>query len=196
MKFVIATFNPDKRRELEQVFEGTATLVSLADFPGAAPAAETGGTLEENARIKARAAVAHTGLPSIADDTGLEVDALGGRPGVLSARFAGPNATYAENRGRLLEALAGIPLPRRTARFRTVCVASFPDGTELVAAGVLQGRITESPRGESGFGYDAVFEVRGLGATLAELAPDQKNRISHRALAAAELKLKLAACPR
>jgi XTP/dITP diphosphohydrolase len=196
VRFVLASFNPDKLRELEQLFDPAhVTLVSLSNFPGAAAPEETGETLEENARIKALAALAHTGLPAIADDTGLEVEALGGRPGVHSARFAGPRATYAENRARLLAALADVPPERRTARFRTVCLAVLAEGAERMGEGVLQGRITEQPRGERGFGYDSIFELPGLGRTLAELAPEEKNRLSHRARAARALGLMLASHP-
>jgi XTP/dITP diphosphohydrolase len=148
---------------------------------------ETGETLLANARIKAAAAVAATGQPAIADDTGLEVDALDGAPGVLTARFAGADATYADNVRHLLAVLADVPDGRRTARFRTVCVAHFPDGRELRGEGVLEGRITERSRGTGGFGYDSVFEVPDLGRTLAELTPDQKNALSHRARAVRDL---------
>src|SRR5206468_2467100 len=131
--------------------------------------AETGSSLIENARLKALAAMRHTGLPAIADDTGLEVDALGGEPGHRAARFAGPEGDAAANLALLLARLRGTPAERRTARFRTVCVACFPDGGERVGEGVLEGRIVETPRGSAGFGYDPVFEVAGTGRTLAEL---------------------------
>jgi XTP/dITP diphosphohydrolase len=124
MTFVVASFNPDKLRELRELLElPGVSLVSLSEFPGASAPDEAGATLRENALTKARAAVTLTGLPAIADDTGLEVDALGGEPGVRSARFAGPAATYADNVRRLLEALAGVEPARRGARFRTVCAA-------------------------------------------------------------------------
>jgi XTP/dITP diphosphohydrolase len=149
--------------------------------------AETGATLLENARLKAEAAVRLTGLPAIADDTGLEVDALDGAPGYRAARFAGPGAGDAENLALLLERMKAVPPGRRTARFRTVCVACFPDGGERVGEGVLEGLITEAPRGAGGFGYDPVFEVAGLGRTLAELDDAGKNALSHRARAAVAL---------
>ena len=184
MKFVLATFNRDKLRELRELLDLQGLeLVTLADVPGATPPAETGATLEENARLKARAAMARTGLPAIADDTGLEVDALDGRPGVHAARYAGPDATYADNVRKLLAELAGVPAARRAARFRTVCVACWPDGVEMTAHGVLEGRITLEPRGTNGFGYDPVFEVEEGGRTLAELTADEKNARSHRARA-------------
>ena len=183
MKLVLATFNRDKGRELAALLDRPGfEVVLLADVPGAAPPAETGATLDENARIKARAALAHTGLPAVADDTGLEVDALDGRPGVQAARYAGPQASYADNVRKLLAELAGVPAARRDARFRAVCVACWPDGVELAAHGVLEGRIAAAPRGSGGFGYDPVFELPD-GRTLAELTEAEKNAISHRALA-------------
>lgn len=184
MRFVLATFNPGKVRELSGLLDLPGLeLSTLAGVPGAAAPEEHGATLEENARIKARAATALTGLPAIADDTALEVDALGGRPGVRSARYAGPAARDADNVRRLLAELEGVPPDRRTARFRTVCVACWPDGVEIAAHGVLEGRIAAAPRGSGGFGYDPVFEVEGEPRTLAELSEDEKNARSHRARA-------------
>jgi len=181
VKFVLATFNRDKRRELEELLARPGLeLTALADVPGATPPEETGATLEENALIKARAAVALTGLPALADDTGLEVAALDGRPGVHAARYAGPDATYADNVRKLLAELEGVPPERRQARFRTVCVACFPDGVELRTQGGLDGVITAAARGDGGFGYDPVFEVEATGRTLAELSPAEKQRLSHR----------------
>ena len=187
--FVLATFNRGKLRELREVLADTGiTLEALADLPGAIAPPEDGATLLENARAKALAALVFSGMPAIADDTGLEVDALDGRPGVRSARYAGPEADDARNLERLLAELRGVEPARRTARFRTVVVACFADGSEHVAEGVLEGIIAECRRGEHGFGYDPVFEVPALGRTLAELDLEQKNRISHRARAVAELK--------
>jgi len=183
VKYVLATFNRDKARELEALLaDARVTLAPLADWPGASAPEETGSTLLENARLKARAALAQTGLPSIADDTGLEVDALGGAPGVHAARYAGAAASYADNVAKLLAALAGVPPARRAARFRTVCVAIHPGGREVVAEGVLEGRIRESARGTNGFGYDPVFELAD-GRSLAELSDAEKNADSHRARA-------------
>ena len=185
MRFVLASFNRDKLRELRDLLRKAGVeLVPLADFPGAGPPPETGATLEENALLKARAAVTHTQLPAIADDTGLEVDALAGRPGVNAARYAGPAATYADNVRKLLGELAGVPPAARAARFRTVCVACWPDGVEFAAHGVLEGRIAAAPRGSGGFGYDPVFEVGATGRTLAELGDREKNALSHRGQAA------------
>src|SRR5262249_26958745 len=152
---------------------------------------ETGATLLENATLKAEAALRFTGLPAIADDTGLEVDALGGAPGVHAARFAGPDATYADNVRLLLERMRGVPAERRAARFRTVCVACFPDGRTLVGEGAVEGRIAVAPRGAAGFGYDPVFELPGPGKTFAELSASEKNRVSHRARAARALAAQL-----
>lgn len=181
---VVATFNRDKLRELAALMHDPGiTLRALADFDGAVAPDETGATLADNARIKARAAFAHTGLPSIADDTGLEVDALDGAPGIHAARFAGPGATYDDNVRKLLAELEGVPPARRTARFRCVCVACLPGGAEVEAEGTLEGRITAARRGVEGFGYDPVFEVEVGGRTLAELSADEKNEHSHRARA-------------
>jgi len=183
VKFVLATFNRDKARELIALLARPGLeIVPIADWPGAMAPEETGGTLLENARIKARAALALTGLPAIADDTGLEVDALGGAPGVHAARYAGPDATYADNVAKLLDRLASVPERGRTARFRTTCVACFPGGREIVADGVLEGRIGAARSGANGFGYDPVF-VLPDGRTLAELSDAEKNRDSHRARA-------------
>ncbi len=193
MKFVLATFNRNKMRELGPLFTRAGhTLVGLYEFSGASVPAETGTTLEQNARVKAQAAAAHTELPAIADDTGLEVDALDGRPGVRSARYAGPGATDADNTNVLLEQLARVDPPRRTARFRSVMIACFPDGRERIGQGVLEGVITLTPRGQGGFGYDAVFEVASLGRTLAELSLEEKNALSHRGRAAEDLIRQLA----
>jgi XTP/dITP diphosphohydrolase len=192
VKLVVATLNRDKARELAAILARPGLeLAALADWPDAIAPEEDGATLADNARIKARAAVALTGLPAVADDTGLEVDALGGAPGVLSARYAGAGATYAHNVDRLLAELAGVARERRTARFRTVCVALHPDGREWVGEGVLEGSIIEARRGANGFGYDPVFELPA-GRTLAELADDEKNAISHRARALRALAVRLA----
>ncbi len=192
MKYVVATFNRHKAAELHVLLALPGVdLVSLADWPGAEPPEETGATLLENARIKARAAVSLTGLPAIADDTGLEVDALGGAPGVHAARYSGPDATYASNVAKLLRELEGVPPIDRTARFKTVCVAAWPDGRELHAEGILEGAITEVPRGEQGFGYDPVFQPAGESRTYAELSESEKNAISHRGRAVRALGEKL-----
>jgi XTP/dITP diphosphohydrolase len=183
VKFVLATLNRDKARELAALLALPGVeIVALADWPDAVAPEENGATLLENARIKARAALERTGLPAIADDTGLEVDALGGRPGVHAARYAGPAASYADNVAKLLAEMAGVAPERRAARFRTACVACFPGGREVVADGTLEGAIGTSPAGANGFGYDPVF-VLPDGRTLAELSSEEKNSRSHRARA-------------
>jgi XTP/dITP diphosphohydrolase len=187
---VLATANPDKARELAALLDGFEVLPRPA---GLADVEETEATLEGNARLKAAAVVAATGELAVADDTGLEVDALGGRPGVYAARYAGPGATYADNVAKLLVELAGVPLGRRTARFRTVAVALFPDGREIVAEGVVRGTIAEAPRGGAGFGYDPLFVPDdGDGRTFAEMTQAEKAAVSHRGRAlralAAELR--------
>ena len=184
LKAVIATTNLHKAGEMLRILAGTAfEFKTLADFPGAPEVKEDGLTLEENAISKARSAAAFTGLPALADDTGLEVDALDGAPGVFSARYAGPACSCAENNIKLLAALAGLPAAKRSARFRCVIALVYPGGKFLTAEGVLEGFITLSARGKGGFGYDPIFEVKALGKTLAELAPEEKNSISHRAAA-------------
>ena len=183
-RFVVATFNHHKAAELRALLAlESVTLVPLTDWPEAKPPHETGDTLLANARIKAHAAVAATGLPAIADDTGLEVDALRGAPGVHAASYAGPAASYAENVAKLLRELTDVPAAGRTARFRTVCVAAGPDGREVHTEGAVEGVIVEAPRGTSGFGYDPVFVPAGETRTFAELTDAEKNAISHRARA-------------
>jgi len=194
LDLVLATFNRGKIRELSALLAAPGRrLRSLSEFAGALPPAERGTSLLENARLKADAAVRLTGLPAIADDTGLEVDALDGAPGLRSARFAGEDAGDAENVALLLERMRAVAPGRRGARFRTVCVARFPDRSERVGEGILEGAIVLAPRGGFGFGYDPVFEVAGMGLTLAELDETAKNAISHRARAARALARELPA---
>ena len=193
MRLVLATFNRDKARELTTLLARPGLdLIPIADLVSTAPPEETGATLEENARLKAEAALRATGLPAIADDTGLEVDALDGAPGIFAARFAGPGATYADNVALLLERLRDVPEARRTARFRTVCAACFPDGALEIGEGVLEGQIAKAPRGAFGFGYDPVFLPEGSAHTLAELSAAEKDAISHRGRAARALAARLA----
>ncbi len=185
---VLATFNRGKLRELAALFADFGwRLRGLHEFAGAFPPVEHGASLLENARLKADAAAKLTGLPAIADDTGLEVEALAGAPGLRSARFAGEDASDAENVALLLDRMRPVPDGRRGARFHTVCVARLADGSERVGEGFLEGAITRAPRGDGGFGYDPVFEVAGMGVTLAELDEASKNAISHRARAAEAL---------
>lgn len=179
MKFVLASANPDKVAEIEAILSpaGIALVPRPADVP---EVEETGETLLDNARLKAVALVEATGLPAVADDTGLAVDALDGAPGVRSSRYAGPTATYSDNVDKLLRSLDGVPDARRTARFETVALARFPDGSEVVATGAVEGRISARPRGDGGFGYDPVFVPAGWDRTMAELSAEEKDRISHR----------------
>ncbi len=181
-RFVLATSNPDKAAEIRSVLSGALPgMVLLPRPPEVAEIAETGATLAENARIKALALVTVTGEGAVADDTGLEVDALGGAPGVRTARYAGESASYDDNVAKLLEALAGRGPEERGARFVTVAIARFPDGSELLAEGVARGRIAMAARGTLGFGYDPVFEPEGgAGRTFAEMASAEKDAISHR----------------
>ena len=149
---------------------------------------EDGDTCEANAVKKARAIASSPGLPAVADDTGLEVDALGGRPGVYAARYAGEDATYEDNCRKLLRELKGVPRERRTARFLTVAAIALPSDGIRVAQGTLEGVIAEEASGTLGFGYDPVFLIPELGKTLAQLSADQKNKISHRAKAFTQAK--------
>jgi XTP/dITP diphosphohydrolase len=178
-RLVIATKNPDKLREVRAVLDEVVPEVEIVDDLEWPDVEETGATLEENAILKAQAVVVATGLWALADDTGLEVDALDGSPGVHTARFAGPAAEYGANRSALLEAMAGKSV--RTARFRTVVALAEPEGRVDTVEGVLEGEITTEERGSGGFGYDPIFEVDGR--TLAEIPEAEKNRISHRARA-------------
>ena len=178
MKLVLATANPDKARELAALLEGFEVVLRPPDLPDVE---ETEDTLEGNARLKAVAVMAATGEAAVADDTGLEVDALGGRPGVFAARYAGPDATYADNVAKLLGELEGVPHEGRRARFHTVAVAVFPEGREIIAEGWVEGTIAEAARGEAGFGYDPVFVPdRGDGRTFAEMSAEEKAAVSHR----------------
>jgi XTP/dITP diphosphohydrolase len=181
VELLLATRNPGKLRELQEIAAGSPLVWrGLDEFPGVPEAVEDGPTFAENARRKALHYAAATGLPTLADDSGLEVDALGGAPGVLSARYAGVEQDDAANVRKLLAALAGVPAERRTARFR--CSMAFVRAGEVLreSAGVIEGRIAAAPRGTGGFGYDPIFLVPALGKTAAELDPQQKHAISHR----------------
>ena len=191
-KVVMASGNAGKLREIARILgDLDIEVVPQSDF-GVSDADETGTTFVANALIKARHAADATGLPAIADDSGIVVDALDGRPGVYSARYAGPGATDADNNALLLEELAGTPESDRGAAFH--CVACFvtPDGSDpIVATGEWRGRILSEPRGEGGFGYDPLFLVPELGCSSAELDAEEKNRLSHRGKALRELARKL-----
>jgi len=189
-EIVLATHNADKRAEMADLLNDLGmTVRTLAEFPQAPDVIEDGETCEAKAIKKARTIADYTGLVAVADDTGLEVNALGGRPGVYAARYAGPNLTYEDNWKKLLRELQGVPLQERGARFVTVVAIARPrtDQVETVE-GVLNGLIAERAVGTSGFGYDPVFFVSELGKTLAELSHSEKNRISHRAKAFAKAK--------
>jgi XTP/dITP diphosphohydrolase len=179
MSFVLATANPDKAAEIREILASVnVTVVPRPADIGEVPEDEE--TLEGNALVKARAICEATGRAAIADDTGLFVDALHGEPGVRSARYAGDDATYADNVNKLLHELASTISGRR-ARFRTVAAVAYPDGSWFVVDGELDGEIAEGPRGEGGFGYDPVFVPDGEGGrTLAEMSADEKNALSHR----------------
>jgi XTP/dITP diphosphohydrolase len=182
VKFVLATANAGKAREIADVLRDAGLDIELVPRPHGVPdVEETGTTLEDNARLKAVALCEATGLPAIADDTGLEVDALGGAPGVRSARFAGDDATDALNVVKLLDVLRDVDPGHRTARFATVALARFPDGREVAAFGSVEGSIAGEAKGREGFGYDPVFvPEEGDGRTFAELGAQQKNSLSHR----------------
>ena len=181
---VLATRNEHKGQELKALLGGEDLIIrTLAEFPDAPDVVEDGVTCEANAIKKAREIARHTGLPAIADDTGLEVKTLGGRPGVYSARYAGEGATYKDNCAKLLRELDGVPREQRQARFVTVAAIALPTGQSVVVEGSLEGLITEREIGSHGFGYDPVFFVPESGKTLAEMSPAEKNRISHRARA-------------
>jgi XTP/dITP diphosphohydrolase len=180
-RIVLATGNPGKVREIRRILGELGVEVVPQSELGVDDAEETGRSFVENALIKARHASLMTGLPGIADDSGLVVDALDGRPGIYSARYAGPGATDASNIDRLLQELSGVPDERRTAAFHCCAVYVSPDNaTSLVAEGRWPGNILEHRRGTGGFGYDPVFYDPECGATAAELAPEAKNARSHR----------------
>ena len=188
-ELVLATRNRHKVEELIALLGDLGiTIRTLDEFPDAPDVVEDGDTCEANAVKKAHAIAEFTGLPAVADDTGLEVDALGGRPGVYAARYAGEDATYEDNCRKLLRELMGVPRERRTARFLTVAAIALPSDRIRVAHGTLDGVIAEEASGTSGFGYDPVFLVPELGKTLAQLSADHKNTISHRAKAFAKVR--------
>ena len=188
MKVVIATHNEDKLKEILTHLESFSfNVLSLKKFPKIGEIIEDGHTLTDNALIKAREVFDKTGLPTISDDTGLEVDALNGEPGVYSARWAGENCTYADNVNKLLYDMQNIKQQFRTAVFKTV-VTYVSHDLELVAEGSVQGTITKKPFGKQGFGYDPIFYVLSHQKTFAEMSVDEKNKCSHRAQAIANLK--------
>ncbi|HTG46247.1 MAG TPA: RdgB/HAM1 family non-canonical purine NTP pyrophosphatase [Actinomycetota bacterium] len=197
-RIAIATRNPHKLRELARICSDwpvawvTVHTADPASFP---EVEETGDTYRDNALLKARAVAVALGLPAIADDSGIEVDALGGRPGVRSARYAGDGATDERNLQELIRAVRGIPASGRIARYRCSAVLARPDGTEVDAEASCEGTLRKEPRGERGFGYDPIFEPIGWDRTMAELTDEEKDRISHRGKAFRALRSLLDADP-
>jgi XTP/dITP diphosphohydrolase len=194
VRLVLASANPDKSKEIAAILNAAVPGLDLVPRPADLPdVEETGTTLIENARLKAAAIAAATGEAAVADDTGLAVDALGGAPGVWSARFAGEGATYADNVSKLLHELDGVDPEKRTARFETVALVRWPDGREVSATGAVDGVIATEPLGTRGFGYDPVFiPTEGDGSTFAELTPLEKHAVSHRGRAFRALAAELA----
>ncbi len=181
MKLVLATNNIHKIREITKIMAGlNVELLTAADFSDFPDPDETGTTLEENAIIKAIEIFRATGIPALADDSGLEVDYLGGKPGVLSSRFAGPGCSFADNNRKLLESLDGVAEKNRTARFRCVAALALNEDDIRFFEGSVEGRITPDLQGREGFGYDPVFFFPEAGKTFAEISEEEKNRYSHR----------------
>lgn len=184
-KLLLATNNRGKAREYRSLLRGIPyRLVTLADEGITTDVPETGKTFEENARLKATILARESGLLTLADDSGLEIDALGGEPGVFSARHAGENASDADRVSFLLARLWDVPEDKRTARFHCVIAIVSPEGKVEICSGECRGVITTSPRGDNGFGYDPIFYLPELGRTMAELSAEEKNKVSHRARAA------------
>ena len=180
MKIVLATHNRDKCAEMEAIMKDMPIqLLTLNEFPEIEEIIEDGKTLNENALIKAKTVHKITHLPAIADDTGLEVDALGGLPGIYSARYAGENCSYSDNVNKLLKEMANIPPQKRSALFRTA-IAYVDENMELTTEGIVEGLITNVTKGIDGFGYDPVFYVPDMKKTYAEMSINEKNQISHR----------------
>jgi len=196
LKLVLASANAGKQREFAALLAPAGIELVLQSALGIDSVAETGTTFEANALLKARHAAGRSGLPALADDSGLEVDALDGRPGVWSARYAGAMATDADNNARLLSELAGVPAERRGARYRCVLalVRTADDAAPLIAGGSWEGRIAARPAGGGGFGYDPLFVPEGHTVSAAELPAVQKNALSHRGKALADLVAQLKRC--
>jgi XTP/dITP diphosphohydrolase len=183
-RLVLATRNPGKIREITAIYAGLgADIVGLEAWPALGPLPEPGHTYAENAASKAVTVARATGYPALADDSGVEIDALGGAPGVRSARFLGETASDAERNAAVLARLDGLPASRRTARYRAAVAIAAPEGTVQTFEAVCEGAIAAAPRGGRGFGYDPIFEIAGDGRTMAEVPADVKNTISHRARA-------------
>ncbi len=176
---VLATRNEGKIKELARIL-GSVPLVGLDEFPGAPEVAETGATFEENALLKARAIATFTGQPSVADDSGLCVDALNGMPGIFSARWSGTHGDDQANLDLLLAQISDVPDERRGANFTCAAALVYPDGTSQVVLGEVTGQLIRTPRGSGGFGYDPIFVPDGYDVTTAEMTADEKDAISHR----------------
>jgi XTP/dITP diphosphohydrolase len=191
VKVLLATGNRKKAAEIVAILregEGPVTeFASLANFPDLPEVVEDGDTFLANARKKAHPAAKETGLPTLGEDSGLEVDALGGAPGIYSARYAGEDAADGDNSRKLLEEMRDVPAGKRGARYRCVAVLAWPDGREVTADGSCEGEIAREPRGDGGFGYDPVF-LLGDGRMMAELTPEEKDAISHRGRALRKLR--------
>ena len=196
-EILLATANPDKAREVEEILSAGETGLPpirwrrLFEFPSVPQPVEDGETFLANARLKALHYARHTGLWTIADDSGLEVDALGGQPGLRSARYAGEPANAEANNALLVRKLAQVPAGRRTARFRCAAVLAAPDRILASAEGTVEGRIVDEPRGTNGFGYDPHFWIDAAGMTAAEMPPDRKHAVSHRGQALRRLRQQL-----
>ena len=192
MKIIIATHNKDKLKELHQGLSFlNVKLLSLYDFPQIEEIIEDGKTLRDNALIKARTVHGITSLPTISDDTGLEVDALGGAPGIFTARYAGEDCSYSDNVNKMLSEMKNVPENKRGATFKTV-MAYVDDNMELTSEGIVQGTVTRTKKGVAGFGYDPIFYVPDLEKTFAEMKIEEKNLVSHRSRAIKALKANLA----
>lgn len=190
-EILIATKNPNKAKEIGKIFsKDDIKVYTLNDFPNFPDIVEDGTTFEENARLKVKAANERLGMAALADDSGLQVDALYGQPGIRSARYAGDHDDAANN-AKLLSELGGVPLEKRTAQFVTTLVYKDPENNQdIVATGKLEGLINTMPRGDDGFGYDPLFYVPELGKTLGQISMDKKNEISHRGRAIREFEKK------
>jgi XTP/dITP diphosphohydrolase len=191
-RLIIATNNPGKVSEFRELLQGCGwQIIAPSDVGVSIDVEESGASYEENARLKAQAFCRASGLPALADDSGLEVDALGGEPGALHHVHGWDGRDNEERIAILLRALEDVPMERRTGRFRSVIVVAFPDGPLLKEEGSIEGLVAEAPSGANGWGYDPVFLLPGRGVTVAELTPSEKNRISHRAVAAAKIRERL-----
>lgn len=192
MQLVLATNNRDKIKEIKYLLDDLpVTILTVDDFLEFPDIEETGTTLEENALLKATGIANFCDLPALADDSGLEVDALDGAPGVYSSRYAGEDVTYEDNNRKLIDELAGVPKEKRTARFRCVIAIDWNDGKTETVNGTAEGLITEDLSGDQGFGYDPIFFYPPLGKRFSEMATDEKNQISHRGLALQKARTKI-----